>query len=128
MKLIYFEGCAHWQLADERLAHAIDYAGVGDVAVGACRSPHTTRRSRSACASPPTILVDGIDPFAEPALSAGLSCRISSTEHCTDGAPSVVQLIDALRRAAGDVPDARDITDEQSFPASDPPEAGAPGL
>jgi len=128
VNLIYFEGCPHWQLASSRLAHAIDYAGIGDVAVELVPVTTHDEALEVGMHGSPTILIDGADPFAEPGVPAGMSGRIFATEHGTDGAPSVVQLIDALRRASGHAPDARDLTDEASFPASDPPEAGAPGL
>jgi hypothetical protein len=100
VSLIYFEGCPHWQVASSRLAHAIDYAGVGQVAVELL--PITTHEGALAVGmrGSPTILIDGTDPFAEPGLPAGMSCRMFATEHGTDGAPSVVQLIEALRCAS----------------------------
>jgi hypothetical protein len=49
----------------------------------------------------PTILVDGVDPFAGPGAAASLSCRLyRNSEGRADGAPSVRQ----LRRAIGGPP------------------------
>ena len=46
----------------------------------------------------PTLLLDGEDPFFEPGLVAGLSCRLYRTEEGRfDGAPSVRALRLALR-------------------------------
>lgn len=126
--LVYLDGCPHWELANERLAHAIDYAGVGSITVELAPVRTDEEARALGMRGSPTILIDGVDPFAGPGVPAGVSCRIFSTEHGTDGAPSLAQLIEALRCAAGDTPDAQDTTDEASFPASDPPEAGAPGL
>ncbi|WP_322763087.1 thioredoxin family protein [Frankia sp. Cr2] len=52
----------------------------------------------------PTLLVDGVDPFAEPGSSANLSCRLyrDETGHLA-GAPSVAQLRRALGLPAGSV-------------------------
>lgn len=47
----------------------------------------------------PTILIDGVDPFATPGASSGLACRLYQTPEGPGGAPSVVQLTDALERA-----------------------------
>jgi hypothetical protein len=125
--LIYFDGCPHWQLARTRIQHAIDYAGVGRVDVDLVRvASHDEAITYGLCGSP-TILIDGTDPFADPNLELGLSCRIYETEHGPDGAPSVTQLVEALRRA-GNSTDPQHAVDEASFPASDPPEQGAPGL
>ncbi len=44
----------------------------------------------------PTILIDGVDPFAEEEAPFGLSCRIYQTDRAMEGSPSVTQLLDAL--------------------------------
>jgi hypothetical protein len=45
----------------------------------------------------PTILIDGIDPFAEPGLPASVSCRLHRHGHGQpDGAPSVRHLRQAI--------------------------------
>jgi hypothetical protein len=76
----------------------------------------------------PTILIDGADPFEEAGVPLGMSCRIYTTEHGMNGAPSVAQIIEALRDARDRGIDARDATIDASFPASDSLEAGDPGL
>jgi hypothetical protein len=126
--VVYFDGCPHWELAHERLRHAADYAGVGRVEIElVCVATRQEALERGMRGSP-TILLDGADPFAEPGMSAGLACRMFATEHGTEGSPSVVQLIEALRDAYDGLREARDEADDASFPASDPPEPGAPGL
>nr|WP_042186589.1 alkylmercury lyase family protein [Kibdelosporangium sp. MJ126-NF4]CEL17389.1 Organomercurial lyase [Kibdelosporangium sp. MJ126-NF4]CTQ91383.1 Organomercurial lyase (EC 4.99.1.2) [Kibdelosporangium sp. MJ126-NF4] len=46
----------------------------------------------------PTLLVDGVDPFAEPALAPSVSCRLYRDEDARlQGAPSVAALRRALR-------------------------------
>jgi hypothetical protein len=48
----------------------------------------------------PTLLVNGVDPFAVPGTPVGISCRIYRDETGrTDGAPSVTALRQALARA-----------------------------
>jgi hypothetical protein len=47
-------------------------------------------------AGSPTILIDGRDPFRGGA-APGLACRRYSTEAGLEGAPSVTQIVDALR-------------------------------
>ena len=45
----------------------------------------------------PTLLVDGVDPFAVPGQAPNLSCRLYLDEHgAVSGAPSVQQLRAAL--------------------------------
>ncbi|MET8054127.1 thioredoxin family protein [Streptosporangium sp. NPDC005286] len=46
----------------------------------------------------PTLLIDGVDPFADPGVPASVSCRMYRDEDGRlEGAPSVA----ALRRALG---------------------------
>ncbi len=57
----------------------------------------------SAMAGSPTLLINGIDPFATPGQRAcGLSCRLYRDEQgLIVPAPSVAQLRDAIRSATG---------------------------
>ncbi|MFD5461850.1 hypothetical protein ACFWIQ_03350 [Kitasatospora sp. NPDC127059] len=49
----------------------------------------------------PTLLIDGVGPFAEPGQPAGLSCRLFRDAHgALCGAPTVEQLRQALRSAS----------------------------
>ena len=49
-------------------------------------------------AGSPTVLIDGLDPFATGAAQAGLSCRLYLTETGPVGRPSRAQIEVALRR------------------------------
>ena len=44
----------------------------------------------------PTILIDGVDPFARDADRHSLSCRVYRTSHGVNGAPTREELLDAL--------------------------------
>jgi hypothetical protein len=47
----------------------------------------------------PTLLIDGVDPFAVAGLPPGLSCRLYRDENgSVSGAPSLAQLRAALER------------------------------
>ena len=108
--LIYFDSCPNWRVARERLGRAIQSAEVG--AVGLVVRVVITHREAVACGlcGSPTILIDGADPFAGVDLQTGIYCRQFRTESGLDVAPSVAQLVAALRRAFqngvpnGDVP------------------------
>ncbi len=128
VNLIYFDECPHWRLARARLEHASNYAGIGHVDIDLMPVATLEEAIRCGLRGSPTILMDGTDPFAQPGAPEGLSCRIFATEHGPDGAPSVTQLVNALRSACDVGLDERDVTDAASFPASDPPQTGAPGL
>jgi hypothetical protein len=50
----------------------------------------------------PTLLINGVDPFAAPGTPASLSCRVYRDETGQgQGAPSLAALRMALRKAAG---------------------------
>ena len=56
----------------------------------------------------PTLLIDGVDPFAEPGQPPSMSCRLYRDEHGrTSGAPSAGRLRQAIEqaRAAGGEPE-----------------------
>ncbi|NNM46960.1 hypothetical protein HJG52_13200 [Knoellia sp. DB2414S] len=48
----------------------------------------------------PTILLDGVDPFAVPAAAVGLACRLYSTPNGLAGVPGLRDLRQALKRVA----------------------------
>jgi hypothetical protein len=60
----------------------------------------TTVESAAECGmrGSPTILVDGVDPFAGASMEASLSCRLFETPDGVDGTPTVEQLIEAVTR------------------------------
>jgi len=92
--LQYFDDCPNWMVAEDRLRQALAQVG---------RADHPIRRQRvetpdeaeevDFCGSP-TILVDGVDPFADPIGPAGYACRV----YDGDTAPTIAQLRAALTR------------------------------
>lgn len=44
----------------------------------------------------PTILIDGMDPFAEPSLLPSVSCRLYAVNGKVQGSPSISQLVQAI--------------------------------
>ena len=99
----YVEGCPHWQVADERVHAAL------------ARSGHTTadvvhelvdtheNAVRLGFVGSPTILIDGVDPFATADAARGLACRVYPTTAGPVGCPSVEQLVAELLLAARNV-------------------------
>ena len=95
--LRYLDGCPNWTIADERLKDALRVTGVAtSVMHETVETPADAERIDFR--GSPTILIDGRDPFEDQAGPVGLSCRIYRTEHGPEGAPSLEQLIDAIRR------------------------------
>ncbi len=93
--VLYVERCPHVALAAERVATALDRLGI-DAPVLEQLVESEERATALGFGGSPTVLVDGVDPF--PARTAGLSCRLYATEEGPEGAPSVGQLVEALRR------------------------------
>ena len=48
----------------------------------------------------PTVLIDGVDPFADPDAPVGLSCRMYATDDGYAGSPSLDQLRAAIEAAS----------------------------
>lgn len=91
--LLYFDGCPNWQIADQRLVQLADeYSFTLER-----RTVDTPAEAeRLGFAGSPTVLIDGIDPFATGDEPTGLACRVYETDEGLDGAPTVAQLRSAL--------------------------------
>lgn len=98
--LQYFDGCPKWQAADENLRAALAQADITDVVVRRQLVETVEDAERLGFLGSPTILIDGVDPFAEPGAAPGLSCRVYRTDAGLAGAPTVAQLRAALDRAS----------------------------
>lgn len=99
VQLLYFDGCPHWAVLDERLREALDLlddqATIEYVQV---ESPDDAERLQFA--GSPSIRLNGTDPFESPAGAIGLSCRVYSTPDGPAGSPTLDQLVGALRSEA----------------------------
>jgi hypothetical protein len=91
--LLYFDGCPHWQITAARLE-----ALVGELDFTVERQVVDTPEAAEALEfrGSPTVLVDGIDPFADPDAPVGLSCRLYATPEGLGGAPIEAMLRQAL--------------------------------
>lgn len=97
--LLAVPGCPHLPVLDERLAEAL--SGVPGVSVSRRVIATQEEAARSGMHGSPTILIDGLDPFAGPGQPASVSCRLyRDGDGRTGGAPSVSQLRRALTMAA----------------------------
>lgn len=97
--LLYFDDCPNWKIADQRLATiTADHA---DVTVRRHRVETIEEAERLGFHGSPSVLVDGVDAFAEPGAGVGLSCRVYRTPEGLAGAPTLEQLRVALGLAPG---------------------------
>ena len=96
--LQYFDGCPNWRttaahlatLADQRVDSTIGYEVI---------DTHEAAVARGFRGSP-TVLVDGVDPFADENAPVGLACRVYQTEDGYAGSPSLSQLRRAIESAS----------------------------
>jgi hypothetical protein len=95
--LLYFDDCPNWQETDQRLHAAIALVGLDVIPVHiSVTTPEAAEQWRFR--GSPTVLVDGVDPFADEVAPVGLSCRVFLTPDGLRGAPTVDQLVEALSK------------------------------
>ena len=99
VELLYFDGCPHWTLMAERLSAALTLAG-SEVTV--VRRVVDTQEASERCrfTGSPSVLLDGRDPFPSTPGAFGLTCRMYTTPDGPQGAPTVEQLTEAMKKAA----------------------------
>jgi hypothetical protein len=97
VELLYFDGCPNWMAADEPLRAALQVVGEDTVQVERVLVTTSEEAEQRHFVGSPTVLIDGKDPFADRALPVGLSCRLYRTPTGSSEAPTLEQLIEALR-------------------------------
>lgn len=92
----YFDGCPNWHMAHDRLCAVLRDEGMADVepVLELVETPEDAERL--GFTGSPTILVDGVDPFAEEGAMVGLTCRVYRTPEGLAGSPTSDQLREAL--------------------------------
>jgi len=73
--LQYFDDCPNWQVADEHLRMALEQVGALGAVVEYEIVDTDEKAQSSGFHGSPTILLDGVDPFADENTAVGLSCR-----------------------------------------------------
>jgi hypothetical protein len=91
VELQYFDDCPNWRVADDHLRR-LDREFT-DVTVARHLVDSQEEAERVGFRGSPTILVDGVDPFAaELDPVGGLSCRVYRTPDGPAGSPTLEQL------------------------------------
>ncbi len=94
--LLYFDDCPNWLVAD---AHLRELTSEFPEMVIERRIVDTVEDAESCrFRGSPSIIVDGVDLFAEPDDPVGLSCRMYQTPDGPAGSPTLEQLRSVLRR------------------------------
>ncbi len=97
IELLYFDGCPGWKVAHERLAEIA--AERPDVRVSQHLVATVEEAERRGFHGSPSILIDGVDAFADADAGVGLSCRVYQTPDGLAGAPTLEQLRAAVMKA-----------------------------
>lgn len=91
-------GCPNSPVLKDRLAAVLDDRA--EVSVLHQVISDEAEAARWGMHGSPTLLIDGVDPFAEPGQPPSLSCRLYRDDNGeTSGAPSVSQLRQAIEQA-----------------------------
>jgi hypothetical protein len=88
--LQYFDDCPNWQITDGHLSSLV--AEGLDATVAHQRIESIDNAIEHRFRGSPTVLIDGVDPFAHHEAPSGLSCRIYDTESGPAGSPTLEQL------------------------------------
>ena len=97
VRLLYFDGCPSWHLAEQRLRDALARSGHADTQVTLERVETIDDAIARHFLGSPTILIEGVDPFAESGDQPAMACRVYRSADGFEGSPSVGQLMAYLR-------------------------------
>ena len=90
MTLLYFDDCPNWLEADRNLrALAEDHP---EMVIERRRVETIEDAEATRFRGSPSIIVDGVDLFADADAPVGLSCRVYQTAHGFAGSPTLDQL------------------------------------
>ena len=104
IQLLYFEGCPHWTVMEERLRDALSLTG-NSQAIEHVLVESTEEADALRFAGSPSLLIGGQDPFPSSSSEFGFSCRVYSTPCGPQGAPTVEQLVNAIgERSRSELP------------------------
>jgi hypothetical protein len=92
----YFDDCPNWRTTDRHIQALID-EGL-DLKVHHQLIDSLEAAVRYGFRGSPTVLIGGVDPFADRDAPVGLACRIYPTETGPVGSPSRRQLREAITR------------------------------
>jgi hypothetical protein len=99
IQVLHVSDCPGAAVLTERLAQLL--AGRPDVHLDRQVVTDEAQAVTLGMSGSPTLLVDGVDPFAEPGRSPSMSCRLyRDTDGHVSGEPSAAQLGRALAAAA----------------------------
>ncbi len=96
--LLYFDDCPNWHDADTHLRTLEDE--IPGLRVTRQIVDTAEEAERTQFRGSPSILIDGVDAFADPDAPVGLSCRVYQTPEGSAGSPTLDQLREVLATAS----------------------------
>lgn len=96
----HFNDCPNWLITIERIEQVVEQTDIdATVRLQLINTPeaaeaHNFRGS-------PTVLIDGIDPFADVDAPVGFSCRVYTTPDGLAGSPTIDQITRAITQDSG---------------------------
>jgi len=100
VELLVVADCPNEAPAAHLLRRALDDVGLSTTRFSTVIVTGPENAERLGFTGSPTIRIDGVDPFAEPARPPGLACRLYRTTAGLAGTPDLSTLRQALRQAA----------------------------
>jgi hypothetical protein len=98
IEILYFDDCPNWRLTEALVGRIVSESGV-PVAIQHTLVESDEEAQRLSFRGSPTVLINGVDPWANPEAPVGLSCRIYRTESGFAGSPSEAQMREAIADA-----------------------------
>jgi hypothetical protein len=97
VEVLHIAGCPGWQEAGARTRRALDALGLTDTVVHYRIIATSADAQGTRFGGSPTILIDGVDAFASMDRVTELSCRLYPTPEGLREAPTLSQIIEAIR-------------------------------
>ncbi|MGH8946218.1 MAG: thioredoxin family protein [Acidimicrobiia bacterium] len=94
--LQYFDDCPNWETTDRHIATLAE--GL-DATIGYELIDSYEAAVESGFRGSPTVLINGVDAFADRNAQIGLACRVYTTEDGPAGSPTLDQLRRAIAEA-----------------------------
>lgn len=99
VEVLVVPDCPNEAAATELIQAAATNTGVFAIITRTEITTHEQAQERGFTGSP-TILVNGIDPFARPGQPVALTCRLYTSPAGLQGIPALIDLSDAVTEAA----------------------------
>jgi len=96
VRILYFEDCPNIGIAEQRVREAA--AGDPEIRIVRQRVADPDDAKAAELHGSPTILIDGVDPFAGPDAEPSWTCRVFVSADGIQGAPSTLQLREVMHR------------------------------